>query len=476
MPSVPVQPLASFRDPDGWVVRDSDRVLRFVNATAAPLMQEFLASDLGKQLMAGGQIVATTPCNGDEGRQQADGSGFEGIVLQHEPVPFVSYPYEWPAEMLYAAASLTMELATALLPGGWGLKDATPYNVLFRGPNPVLVDLLSIERRDPKDPIWLAYSQFARTFLLPLLAHRTLALPISRLLLQSRDGVEPEEVYRMLGFQQRFSPRVFSLVTLPTWLDGRSAAQGERLYRPQRSRSAEQAQFVLRRLYGRMQRTLRSVAPGERASRWSEYTQTATHYTPEQRKAKQQFLEDIVREFRPGDALDVGCNTGEFSISCARGGARVVAIDLDPVVCGRLWKRAHQEQLDILPLVVDIARPSPAMGWRNLECQSFLSRAANRFDLVLMLALIHHLLVSERIPLAEIVELASQFTRNFVLVEFVPRDDAMVRRLLRGREGLHREYTREVFEQSWQRCFEPVRELALPASGRRLYLLRRKAV
>jgi SAM-dependent methyltransferase len=410
---------------------------------------------------------------------QLDG-GIDGevaLVLEHDRVPFPSFPYEWPAELLYQAASLTLDLNEALLGDGLGLKDATPYNILFRGAEPVLTDVLSVEGRDPHDPTWLPYAQFVRTFVLPLLLNKYFGVPLSEVFLTRRDGLEPEEVYRLCGWWRKFVPPFLTLVSIPKWLSARRGAQNPKLYRKRAVDDVERARFIVGSLLKHSRRALRRVEPRQgRGSTWSGYTES-NQYTSEEFAAKQRFVEHVVAEFQPRRVLDVGCNTGTFSRVAARGGARVVAIDYDPVVVGELWRVAHTDALDILPLVVDLTRPSPAVGWRNSECLSFLDRARGAFDAVLMLAVVHHMLVSERIPLAEIIALAADLTTDLAVIEFVGPEDAMFRRLARGRDELFVGLTHETFEQACQRRFRILRSepVAVGLDTRRwLYLLRKR--
>jgi ribosomal protein L11 methylase PrmA len=180
-------------------------------------------------------------------------------------------------------------------------------------------------------------------------------------------------------------------------------------------------------------------------------------------------------QIAPRQVLDVGCNTGHFSVLAAARGARVVSIDSDAVVVGQVWRRAIANDLDILPLVVDLSRPTPAIGWRNRECSSFLERAAAGFDLVLMLAVLHHLLVSERIPLEEIIALAADLTTDYLIIEFVPPEDPMFRRIARGRDELFESFDQRAFEKMSERKFTIVQSQQLAQTGRRLYLLRKSA-
>jgi len=172
--------------------------------------------------------------------------------------------------------------------------------------------------------------------------------------------------------------------------------------------------------------------------------------------------------------LDVGCNTGHFSFIAARAGASVVAIDSDPVVTGQVWRDARAERLDVLPLILNLARPSPAMGWRNAECPSFLDRARGAFDAVLMLAVLHHMLVTERVPLPDILNLAAELTKDLLVIEWIEPEDSMFRRLTRGREELHKNLNTAYFERVCGERFDIVRCMRIPGGARSLYALRKK--
>ena len=466
----------SFRDPAGRLFTLEGRLLRQVAPSATPDLQAFLDSAAARRLGEAGKLVASRRLEAGEAQALGAHGGAEwaagSTLIEHEPLPFVNYPYEWPPEMLHAAAGLTLELAEALLPEGLGLKDATPYNILFRGPRPVFVDVLSAERRAPGDPTWLAHAQFVRTFLLPLVVNQRFGLPLDKVFTTSRDGLEPEEVYRLAGPLAKLRPPLLGLVTLPTWLGRRHQPDDTRPYQPRTLSDPEQARFVLESLWRRLRRQLKRLAPGARRSAWSDYG-AGPSYTEAGFSAKQEFVESALKEFRPRRVLDVGCNTGQFAALAARQGAQVVAVDSDPVVVGAAWRRAEAERLDVLPLVVNLARPSPAVGWRNRECASFLKRARGGFDAVLMLALLHHLLVSERVPLDEVVELAAELTTDLLLIEYVDPADPLFRRITRGRERLHADVTREAFEAACRRRFACVRSARIPEAHRWLYLLRK---
>lgn len=455
----------SFRDPAGRLIRSGTRILRQVSAAGKEHLDVLLDAQARGRLQAviGSRVLREAP-------EISFPSDEACTWVEHDRIPFPSYPYEWPAEMLYAAGELTLQVAEEALAEGMGLKDATPYNVLFRGPEPVFVDVLSLEKRDPADPVWLAQGQFDRTFLYPLLAHKHFGIPMAQLLGSRRDGLQTSDIYGYLSFWQRLHPDFIGTVTLPQWLDGRNGSQDSALYRPKRLNNREQAEFIVRRTVGRCHKRLLRASPLARRSSWTGYMETHS-YAAGQFESKQRFVGEAMAQCRPSRVLDVGCNTGHFSEMAARSGAQVVAIDSDPAVVGATWRRARSERLNILPLVVDLAWPAPARGWRNRECPSFLDRATGHFDMVVMLAVLHHLLVTERIPLEEIVETAASLTRRWLLIEFVGREDGMFQRLTRGRDHLFQDFTEERFEAVCRRHFTEAKRCDIPQSRRSLYLL-----
>ena len=470
----------SFRDPAGRLFFIGDRVIRFINRGAIAGVAACLASPALRQFAASGRLVATEAlsrlqldelCEENPSLETAE---FDGIAVEHERIPFRGFPYEWPPEMLHAAGELILDLAESLLPEGLGLKDATPYNILFRGPKPVHVDLLSFEQREAGDPTWLPFAQFSRTVLLPLLANKYFGIKLNQALGSQRDGLEPEQVYRLCRPWQKLCPPFLTMAALPTWLVPRQNGEDGKIYQKRLLSNPEKAQFILERLFKRLRRELTQVAPlGMQQSAWSDYMSSESTAAEGYLAAKEDFVTALLTQLAPRTVLDIGCNTGHFSVVAAQHGARVIAIDADPAVVGRVWRRAAAENLDILPLVVDLCRPSPSIGWRNRECPSFLERATGTIDLVLMLAVLHHLVVTERIPLAEVIALAAELTTDFLIIEFVPREDPMFRRITRGRDKLFESFNQHAFERACERGFTIVQSQQLGQTSRRLYLLRK---
>ncbi|PYS74972.1 MAG: SAM-dependent methyltransferase [Acidobacteria bacterium] len=376
--------------------------------------------------------------------------------------------------MLYAAAELTLDLMERLLEETYGLKDATPYNVLFNGPKPIFVDFLSIEERDPLDPTWLPYDQFVRTFIRPLLVNKYFGLGLDQTFRIYRDGLQPEHVFRMLSLRQKLLPQFLTSVSLPVILSRVKSARSEDLYRPRKARSVAEARFILQRQLRGLRRKLRAAVPDPgRDSAWVDYESSDDReksYLP----FKSEFIEKTLASARPKTVLDVGCNRGHFSLLAAKAGCSVVAIDQDAVVVGALWREAYRSNLDILPMVIDLTRPTGGLGWRNTETRSFLDRALGAFDCVFMLAVIHHMLVTERIPLVEILKLAWELTRDRLIIEWVDPEDQMFRRLTRGNQMLYRSLTTEVFEDTSAKYFSIERKESFEDGHRTLYEMRRR--
>jgi SAM-dependent methyltransferase len=451
--------LPTFRDPAGSVEVRADGAYRSVHAPFDAEMLAFLATPLASDLVAQGRLVASEVVSPEEA---------ETLVLRHPRISFQSYPWEWSPGMWLAAAELTLGLCSDLVEQGWQLKDATPLNVLFQGPRPIFVDVLSIERRDPHRPIWLAYGQFVRTFLLPMLAYSRLGWPLE-ISLTRRDGYEPEEVYPALSLASRLRRPALSTVTLPSLLAKTKKGKAGKVT-PRSVKDPDLAKQILLRTMRTLLTDMRHVTPGHRSSTWSHYAETANHYSDEDHGEKRRFVSDVLLKARPAKALDVGCNTGVYSNLAADAGAEVVSIDTDVQAVDRLYAALKVSGKNILPLYVDLAHPSPATGWENRESASFLSRCAGHFDTVMMLAVLHHLLLHNQIPMNRIAALCSELTTRQLIVEWVPPADPKFQELLRGRDAVYEHITEAAFREAFAEHFTVFDELKL-SNGRILFHL-----
>jgi len=444
---------------------------------AAGDVRAFLDSHLASSWMNEGKLVRSAILENPSGPElppECSGRLPQGAaVVEHTPITFGNYPYEWAPEMLHSAAELTLELARDAIRGGFTLKDATPYNLVFDGCKPVFVDLLSFRRRDPRESVWQPYAQFVRTFVLPLLAFRYFGLRPDEILLPHRDGIDPERLLALCPAYRLPFPPFLSSVTLPVLLAWAGRGGAAERYRVRHARDADEAAFLLESLFARAGRLLRRVGRARRGSATTRYMDSDHPYAAAELAEKERFVASAVERCSPRKVLDVGCNTGHFSRLAARSGARVVAIDRDEAAVDELWRSASQSSLGILPLVVDIGRPPGACGWQNQECAAFLDRARGSFDCVLMLALLHHLVVNERVPLAAILKLAAELTTCWAVVEYIDPQDANFQHTARGRDALHRDVTRESFEQAAGGWFQIV-DAGDVSPTRRIYLLRKK--
>ena len=433
----------TFRDPQGRLYQDqeNDRVLREIYPQHREPVLAWLGSPLAQSWMKRRWMVPT---------QVLSAEATEPLHLEHERIFFPSYPWEWSPGQWSSAASLTLDLLEEALAEDLILKDATPLNVLYSGSQPIFVDVLSFDARDQGSPIWLAHAQFVRMFLLPLAANKRLGWPLAGTM-QRRDGYEPADLAPWLGPLQRWSSPFRSLVTIPHLLERRFVKKDTNVQALKRTTSKEISASILRSTVRSLRNQLAALAPRAEASRWSEYTETATHYSSDDQSAKQDFVREVLGRVRPANVLDVGANTGVYSRIAASCGANVVAWDSDVAATEIHWQQANREKASILPLVADFARPTPAVGWLNRECLSLVARARGRFDCVLMLGILHHLLVADQIPLDEIIDLLSEISTQYALVEWVPNTDTQFVGLSRGREPLYAHLDEELFKKELSR-------------------------
>ncbi|MCC6389089.1 MAG: class I SAM-dependent methyltransferase [Bryobacterales bacterium] len=471
----------SFRDPDGFIFPYEEKICRVVTAEAGGRLLAHLDRVECRRLIEQGKLVWTKRASAETAAnvlasgdpQIQDWKTRSSVeVLEHESIWFPSYPTEWAAGMLRKAAMTTLDLAQSLLPCGLGLKDATPWNVLFRGPRPVWIDTLSIEERDPGDGIWLPLAQFLETFLYPLWITQSSAIDSHELFLLHRNGVPAEIAWRSLGIAGRLRPAAFHWLTLPHLLA--RVAPKPKYSKDHRLSDPSSAREMLRRMFASLRRAVEKTAPlSGTPTHWKDYSGKC-HYEVRDRQVKRDFVHGVLKAWRRGRVLDIGCNDGEYSEMAARLGHEVVAVDADAGVINRLWLRVCEHDLTILPLIGNVANPTPGSGWRNAESKSFLARGAGRFDGVMALALLHHLTITERVPPAMVLGLIADFTRHSAIVEYVGPEDPMYQQLLRGRDHLHREDSREAFESTALQRFEIADSLPLPGNRRFLYHLVRK--
>lgn len=423
----------TFRDPDCQVWLEADRVLRLIQPHAVPWVLELTQLSFLREQVRQGNLVSAIEMKGTPDR----------LVLEHERIEFPSYPHEWPPSLLAAAARRTLQLAREALPSGLSLKEATPYNVLFRGAKAVFVDWTSFERHDPATTGWRAANQFVECFLLPLLVCARLHLQPRDLFMARREGLDRASAARLLPAWNRLGGPAFRYIT--------RASQHARPVEEELDRLDHDLDLVWRRPDGP------DPAPA------------SGHQT------RQRFLEAAFRRHAPSTVLDIACKNGQFSLLAARMGAKhVVAVDEDPAGLDRLHTQAEAEALPVLPLQVNIARPTPPVGWLNSENPSFLQRMTGRFEFVLLLDWLHHLGVKERVPMERLAALCSQLSRSRLAIEFIGTRDLAFQRLLASNGPAPENWTEQHFESAWQAFFNIEQKTPLGAGDRSLYLMKRR--
>jgi hypothetical protein len=454
----------SFRDPESRVFYAGDEVYRALSAEG---LADFEAlSSAG--LLEDDRLVAT--------ERAPDGvSALQGLlvhepaaVLRHERIPFVSYPYEWTFSMLKDAALLQLDLLLKALDHDLVLKDATPYNVQFRGAKPVFVDIGSFERLRESEP-WVGYRQFCMLYLYPLLLQSLKKAPFHPWLRGSVDGIAPEQMSALLSFRDRFRRGVFTNVFLHARLEARYADRPDQV-KEEVKRVFKKELFVAN--VRKMRKLVERLRWDPPSGVWTAYGERNT-YTDEDAKRKDDFVREVARSRSWSLAWDIGANNGRYSRIAAEGASTVVAVDADQGPVELLYRDLREEADErILTLTMNLADPSPGLGWRGLERRALDDRG--KPDLVLALALIHHMAISANVPVKEFVDWLASLGGALV-IEFPTREDPMVKKLMAPkREGLHPDYEIGFFERCLEEAFTVERSERLQSGTRVLYFARPK--
>jgi SAM-dependent methyltransferase len=458
----------SLRDPGSAVFTSGGHVRRGLSHQAASDWERLTATSFFGRLCESGQVVATAVHEGDA-PPSPRGEPW-ALVLEHERVPVVTYPYEWPFAMLREAALNQLDVLLAALEEGMSLKDGTAYNVQFFGSRPCFVDVGSFE---PASGPWPGYRQFCQTMLFPLLIQAHVGVPYQPLLRGRIDGPTPTDVAGMFSGTRRFRKGVLRNVALHSLLERKVTAPSEKVKGELRSSGfstdlAKATARNLRKLVAGLEVGKRGSAVDHDPSIWSGYRSTCS-YSDDDAETKRDFVRAALSEGATGQVLDLGANDGAYSVLAAEHADYVVAVDGDEKVVDLLFRRLRTEKREnVLPLVMNLADPSGGTGWRNRERASFADRVQP--DVTLALALVHHLVIGANVPLSEVVDWLGSFGGRLV-VEFVHVDDPMVERLLASKPaGLFDDYQRDAFERLLGERFLVHRQQTLPRGTRTMYL------
>ncbi len=450
---------SSFRDPSGSLFYDDNKLYRRINQSYKDNYDYLINSGLFGELRKEQMII-----DHEESADVLFDDKDIYKIIQPEIIPFISYPYEWCFSQLKDAALLTLRIQKKAIECGMTLKDSSAYNIQFYRGKPILIDTLSFEMYKEGEP-WIAYRQFCQHFLAPLALMSYTDVRLSELLKVYIDGIPLDLAGTLLPFGTYIR---FSLLT-HIHLHAKSQTHYSDKNIEKSNRKISRQSFL--GLMDNLESSVLNLKWEPKESAWSRYYRENT-YTETGLQQKMAVIENYIDEIRPGLVWDLGANTGLFSRIAAKKDMYTISFDIDHECVEINYREAVREgEINILPLVMDVASPSPGIGWSNEERMPLAKRGPA--DLVLALALIHHLAISNNIPLQKIAAFFHSIG-NHLIIEFVPKADAQVQRLLNMRENIFHRYTEEEFEKEFSKYFFIIRKNKLESSKRTLYLMSKK--
>ncbi|MDP6978921.1 MAG: SAM-dependent methyltransferase [Myxococcota bacterium] len=459
---------ASFRDPGGFVYRNEAELFRQVNESAAEDYRALMDSGLyealrEKELLVAHEEVAP-PFEVDAGHF---------ATLRPEAIPFIAYPYEWSFSQLKDAALLTLRLQRLALRHDMSLKDASAYNVQFLRGRPTMIDTLSFERYREGEP-WVAYRQFCQHFLAPLALMARRDIRLNALLRSHIDGVPLDLAWSLLPVRRWLDRGLVAHLYLHARYQKRFEAQaGESGTEAPSARPLSRS--ALENMIEDLRQIIRRLSWKPSGTEWADYTSGDSYDEPSLAE-KKEVVRDFIHAIGPTKVFDLGANTGTYSRIAAQTSECVVAFDVDPACVERnyLEVRSHrgEDEAGVLPLLLDLTNPSPSLGFAHTERESLVERGPA--DVVLALALIHHIAISNNVPLPRIAAFFASLAPELV-IEFVPKEDPKVATLLATRADIFPDYTREGFEAAFAASYEIVETKPLSSSERVLYRMKRRA-
>lgn len=459
---------ASFRDPAGFVFNRGGTLYRQVNDVHRAEYEALMKSGLYDALVDRGLLVRHVPVD----IPPAD-AAVGSLVIRPELVPFVSYPFEWCPGQLRAAGAATLEIQRVAIEHGMSLRDASAYNIQFLDGKPVLIDTLSFERL-VEGRSWVAYGQYCRHFLAPLALMRYVDVRLGALLREHLDGIPLDLAARLLPRRTQFTFGLGVHVHAHARSQRRHAGDNARTGADGSDRQPRPvSRHALLGLVDSLRNATRKQQWNPAPSVWRDYYEVGESYSDSSAAHKGELIADMVSSFAPRNIWDLGANTGHFSQLVAKTtGAHVVALEMDPSSVEVHWQRLSRHgTTGVLPLLGDLANPTPAQGWAHRERDSLEQRGPA--DGVLALALIHHLAIGNNVPLPSIMAWFARLGTH-AIVEWIPKDDPMVRRLLTTREDVFPDYNTAAFERAVEEHFRIVRREPVKDSLRTLYLLDRR--
>lgn len=453
---------ASFRDPSGFIFSRDGVLYRQVNRSYANNYDWLMSSGLYKALSNAGCLIQH-----EEIDILPEVSSLAYKVIQPEPIPFISYPYEWSFSQLKDAALLTLDVQKRSIERGMSLKDASAYNVQFKAGHPILIDTLSFEIYQEGQP-WVAYRQFCQHFLAPLALQVFKDIRLNQLMRVYIDGVPLDLVSKLLPLRTRLDFALLTHIHLHATAQRRYA--GKALDNVNISRG-KMSRTALLGMIDNLESTIRNLKWKFSATDWAGYY-SDTNYSFSGLEHKKQLVSQFLELIQPSNVWDLGANTGLFSRIASDRGIPTLSFDMDAgAVEINYLNCVDKHETNLLPLVMDLTNPSPALGWQNCERMSFIERGPA--GAIFALALVHHLAISNNVPLSLIAEFLSKIAL-WLIIEFVPKEDSQVQRLLASRLDIFTDYHQAGFERAFGEFFTIREAVNIKDSQRSLYLMQRK--
>ena len=452
---------ASFRDPNGFIFIRGGKLYRQVNQSYASEYASLMESGLYTKLTKAGFLVEHA-----ETKVTPAKPSLAFKVIQPENVSFISYPYEWPFSLLKEAALKTLAIQRHALKAGMTLKDASAYNMQFFWGKVVLIDTLSFDMYHEGEP-WVAYRQFCQHFLAPLALMAYTDVRLNQLLKIYIDGIPLDLASSLLPFRTRLD---FGLIT-HLHIHARLQKGGTSQTSQRRISSGKMTKQAMLGLIDSLEKTVKKLKWTPAGTEWGDYY-NITNYSEAGFQHKQKLVSEWISQVEPSLVWDLGANDGTFSRLASERGILTVAFDVDPAAVEQNYRQVEaKKERNIIPLLLDLTNPSPAIGWHNREREALLDRAPA--DMLLALALVHHLAISNNVPLPHLADFFADMGK-WLVIEFVPKFDSQVQKLLANRKDIFSAYTRESFEEAFQRCFSIRESVAVEDSERCLYLMEKR--
>lgn len=451
----------SFRDPSGFLFSNENIIYRQVNRIYKENYDHLMDSGLYNRLSNDGFLIPHVEVDNIE-LGISDSNAYK--IIRPERIPFISYPYEWSFSQLKHAALTTLKIQKTALDSGMSLKDSTSYNIQFSKGKPILIDTLSFEKYREGEP-WIAYRQFCQHFLAPLALMSYRDIRLNQLFRIYIDGIPLDLASTLLPLRTHFK---FSLLTN---IHIHAKAQIKYADKNIKNNKRKLSRFAFMALIDSLESAIKNLKWEPSGTEWADYYEN-TNYSDGAINQKINIVGEFLDRIRPEFVWDLGANTGIFSRIANSKNIPVIAFDIDPAAVERNYLLCSEnKEKNILPLVLDLTNPSPGIGWKNEERMSLIKRGP--VNTIMALALIHHLAISNNTPLSRIANFFSGLCKSLI-IEFVPKTDSQVQKLLMTREDIFPNYTEQDFEYEFKNYFHIAEKRKIDNSERTLYLMKTK--